>query len=162
MKLLTIFSLIALINLPLTVMAQSEPTNTEEETQNEGNQLPQLKLPEQIALPCEVLNPADLKNSDELGNYSLDTYNSVVIIYEPYTGRIFTSVKLFAGRFSLAPSKPRIYKTVLSPGQNAQSELTLKNTNRAELDKVVLSPNLNLGKIILDNDVEIQISCSQE
>lgn len=153
--------LTTLFCLSLSAFAQVEPTPSEQNS-DENISLSQMQMPEQVIIPCEVINPEDFKNTKDLSRYSLDKYESVQIIFQPNIATVITSMKLFAGKFSLAPRDPRLYRTIIRSKLEANSTLNLKNTNRADHDAVVLSPDLKQGKIMLDNGVVLQLLCSEE
>lgn len=155
MNTLLAFSLGLLLPLCST-WAQSEPTPSEESQETQE----QLKLPEMITFSCEVLNPEELRNSNQLGSYSIRKFNSVNLAVNPQAGLIGLSIKLDAGRFSLAPIHPRVYRLSLKSAQAVSGEILLKNVDREEQDKVILAPNLTEGKIIMD-DAELHISCEE-
>ncbi len=114
-----------------------------------------------IRLKCEVLNPAELSNSTQLGNLSISAFKSVIVAVSPSEGVVMLSMDLSAGRFSLNPRDPRLYSAKIKSVDPKAKEITLKNVDEEESDTVVLNADLSDGKILVYG-AELEITCESE
>jgi hypothetical protein len=119
--------------------------------------------PEVLMLNCEIENPEDLANSELLGNYSVKPRSAVKLGISPAEGLVVVSMQLSAGRFSLTPSKPRIYKARIKSKQQLEGgKLILKNADLDETDhvSVLLSNSSSVEGVISTYGAQLKIICS--
>ena len=135
-----------------SVFAQQEPEAPEQQSYSNV-----------LVFNCTIKNPQDLANSSVLGNYSVRPNSAVQLGIRPAEGVVVVSLQLSAGRYSLTPRDPRVYKTKIKSAQQLKSgQLILKNINLDDTDyvKMSLSPTSEeVEGVISTYGAELNITC---
>ena len=116
-------------------------------------------------LNCIIENPEDLSQSELLGNYSVRPRSAVKLGISPDEGLVVVSMQLSAGRFSLTPRDPRVYRAKIRSQEQLQGgKLILKNIDLDETDHVslIIGNGSNVEGTISSYGAELKISCSNE